>query len=131
MVEAEFEKGDPVLYTSNTGEIELGTVINVHYDDSPPYYTIRLTRNNKEKVTDGKNLTYLDSETDDNETTPNTSSASSKNIEDRSAQTVCDTSMVRSWPLWLATAFLSLGVVFVSYRLSKNTSSSLVPKRFI
>jgi ATP-dependent Zn protease len=130
MAEAEFEKGDPILYTSNNGEIELGTVINVHFDDSPPYYTIRLTRNDKEKVTDGKNLTYLHS--DDETPSHKTSSDSKKEAERNASSTriVSETSMIHSWPLWLATTLLSIGVVFMSYKLSNSSSSSMILKRF-
>lgn len=48
------------MYISNTGEIEIGEIINIHYDDTPPYYTIKLNRTGNEKVTDEKNLTILD-----------------------------------------------------------------------
>jgi hypothetical protein len=59
---AKYEKGDHVMYTSNMGEIDIGIVINIHYDDTPPYYTIRLQRTGAEKVTDEKNLTLMEEE---------------------------------------------------------------------
>jgi hypothetical protein len=55
----QFESGDIVMYTSNSGDIEVATVVRTHFDDDPPYYTIRLDRSNKEKQTDARNLTPL------------------------------------------------------------------------
>ena len=54
-----FESGDIVMYTSNSGDIDVATVVRIHFDDDPPYYTIRLERSNIEKQTDACNLTTL------------------------------------------------------------------------
>lgn len=47
------------MYTSNSGDIEVATVVRAHFDDDPPYYTIRLERSSIEKQTDSCNLTSL------------------------------------------------------------------------
>lgn len=133
----EFEKGDQILYTSNTGEIELGVVINVHYDDHPPYYTIKLSRNNKDKVTDGKNLTLLEEDEDAEDqveiqqtteikTTDETNQILQENVPSPKSNSVLASSTSF---LYIATGLLlSLGMI-VSYKYFKSSQHSLL-KRF-
>ena len=53
---AAYAVGDQVVHTSSEGVQTRGTVIKVHYDDNPPYYSVKLT-NGKEKNTDHTCLT--------------------------------------------------------------------------
>jgi hypothetical protein len=136
----EFEKGDQILYTSNSGEIELGVILNIHYDDTPPYYTIKLARNNNEKVTDAKNLTLLSHEEEegDEEDLAETEDQDRQadphppgNIDD---STIIDSDSFRvidqrgssQWITWVATTGLlfSLGIFF-SLKYYKKFQNSL------
>jgi hypothetical protein len=121
-VGAEFEKGDQILYTSNSGEIELGVILNIHYDDSPPYYTIRLLRNNHEKVTDEKNLTLLSHEDQEDECEGDGGCEDHRdeaNIDSISSDVSQRSSS--QWITWIATSGLlfSLGILF-SFKVYKN-----------
>jgi hypothetical protein len=54
-----FQKGDSVVYTSNSGAANIAVILKVHYEDDPPFYTIHIAETDIEKQTDEKNLTYL------------------------------------------------------------------------
>ena len=46
-----YKKGDNVLYINkNTGKTEKAKIIKVHYDDNPPYYTIKFTDSDGNKI---------------------------------------------------------------------------------
>ena len=145
---AEFEKGDQVLYTSNSGVIELGVILNIHYDDTPPYYTIRLLRTNHEKVTDAKNLTLLSQE-DQEEEWEDGEENRNQEISPRDEKSINPTetdpesssinmsqSNSSQWMVWIATTGLlvSLGIFFsfkVSQRFQKSLSTETTAVRLV
>lgn len=132
---AEFEKGDQVLYTSNSGVIELGVILNIHYDDTPPYYTIKLLRTNHEKVTDAKNLTLLSQEDQEEEWEDGEESRNQEisprdeksinPIETDSSSLGMSQSNSSQWMIWIATTGLlvSLGIFF-SFKVSQRFQKS-------
>ena len=54
-----FQKGDSVVYTSNSGATNVAVILKVHFEDDPPFYTIHITETGIEKQTDEKNLIFL------------------------------------------------------------------------
>ena len=54
-----FSRGEGCLYVAADGDLLEATVLGVHYDDDPPYYTIRLNGSGTEKNTTGSRLLPL------------------------------------------------------------------------
>ena len=127
---AKYEKGDNVMYISNNGDIEIGVVVNVHFDDNPPYYTIKLNRTGGEKVTDENNLTILEEEEEEeegihkeevNKVINNDESTTKVNQENKkeSIKLIENNSILSS--KWIVISLLlSLGTL-VSYKFFKNS----------
>lgn len=53
------KKGDEVLYIDKNGNYNEAKIIDIHYEDNEPYYTIKINETNQEKQTVATRLIML------------------------------------------------------------------------
>tara|TARA_B100000683_G_scaffold274690_1_gene323409 strand:- start:1698 stop:2135 length:438 start_codon:yes stop_codon:yes gene_type:complete len=64
MQQAKFRKGEDVMYISTDGTASRATVLDVHYDDIPAYYTIRINGSYRSTLEEFLRPTPFDSESE-------------------------------------------------------------------